>query len=82
MNVYRSNLWVILLILGFIIMGLWGCAGMQNKPTAKLEVIPDEIVRCVVKESDQLLGKEVPPHQFDHARDVVRHQPGIGPDQQ
>ncbi len=42
MKGYRSNLWVILLILGFLIIGLWGCAGMQIKPTAQLEVIPNE----------------------------------------
>ena len=42
MKGYRSNLWVILLILGFLIIGLWGCAGMQSKPTAQLEVIPNE----------------------------------------
>ena len=42
MKGYRSNWWVIFLILGFLIIGFWGCAGMQNRPTAKLEVIPNE----------------------------------------
>jgi len=42
MKGYRCNWWVIFLILGLLIIGFWGCAGMQNRPTAKLEVIPNE----------------------------------------
>ena len=44
MKCYRSNMWVILLILGILIMGLSGCSMMQPKPTAQLEVIPSETV--------------------------------------
>ena len=44
MKCYRSNWWVIILILGYLIMGLWGCAMMQPKPTAQLEVIPAETI--------------------------------------
>jgi hypothetical protein len=42
MKYYRSNMWVIILILGVLTMGLSGCAMMQPKPTAQLEVIPAE----------------------------------------
>ncbi len=33
-----------ILVLGILTMGLWGCAAMQPKPTAQLEIIPSETV--------------------------------------
>ena len=44
MKCYRSNMRVMILIMGILTMGLWGCAAMQPKPTAELEVIPSETV--------------------------------------
>ena len=54
MKGYHINLWVRLLILGFLIIGLWGCAGNQIKPTAQLEVIPNETIL-----TPKLLGKPI-----------------------
>ena len=54
MKYYRSNMWVIILILGVLTMGLSGCAMMQPKPTAQLEVIPAETVL-----SPKLIGKPI-----------------------
>jgi len=42
MKSYCRNIWVILLILGFLAMGLWGCVGLTSKPKATLLVVPAE----------------------------------------
>jgi hypothetical protein len=67
MNGYRSNLWVILLILGFFNIGLWGCAGLQKRPTAELEVIPNEtalLIPDLLKEPILFKGSGYAPNEM------------------
>jgi hypothetical protein len=42
MRDYHRNAWGIILALSLLAMGLWGCHLMPPKPTAELQVIPEE----------------------------------------
>jgi len=66
MKGYRNNLWVIFLILVFLVAGLWGCAGMLSKPTAKLEVIPNEtaLIPDLLKEPIMFKGSGYAPNEM------------------
>ena len=66
MKGYRNNWWVVSLILGFLIAGLWGCAGMQNRPTAQLEVVPNEtaLTPALLKKPVMFKGSGYAPNEM------------------
>ena len=66
MRGYHRNAWVILLALGLLTMGLWGCAGVQPKPTAELEVVPQEtfISPALLKMPVQFKGSGYAPNEY------------------
>ena len=58
MKEYHRNVWAIFLVLGVFAMGLWGCSGLQPKPTAELQVVPAEtfISPALLKKPIQFKG--------------------------
>lgn len=66
MRGYDRNAGVIFLALGLLTMGLWGCVGVQPKPTAELEVIPQEIFisLALLKTPVQFKGSGYAPDEY------------------
>lgn len=66
MKGYRRYTWLILLLLGFLAIGLVGCAGTQPKPTANFEVIPAEtaITPALLKQPIQFKGSGFMPKEM------------------
>jgi hypothetical protein len=66
MKNYRRYTCVTLLLLGFFVIGLAGCAGTQPKPTANLEVIPAEtpITPALLKQPIQFKGSGFMPGEM------------------
>lgn len=62
----RRNRWAILLALGFLVLGLWGCAGLQPKPKGTLEVLPAEtaLTPDLLKKPIQFKGAGFGPNEF------------------
>lgn len=66
MKGYRRYTCLILLLLGFLAIGLVGCAGTQPKPTANFEVIPAEtaITPALLKQPIQFKGSGFAPKEM------------------
>ena len=66
MKGYRRYTWLILLLLGFLAIGLVGCAATQPKPTANFEVIPAEtaITPALLKQPIQFKGSGFMPKEM------------------
>jgi len=63
MKSYRRHQGMVLIILGFLLVGLWGCALFKPKPTAQLQVIPPETVLspALIKKPIQFKGSGFAP---------------------
>jgi len=66
MRSYHRNMWLILLILGFLVAGMWGCAGLESKPKATLLVVPAEtaLTPALLKKPFQFRGSGFAPNEF------------------
>ena len=66
MKDYHRNAWLILLAIGLLVVGPWGCAGMKPKPTAELQVIPEEtfISPALLKKPVEFKGSGFAPNEY------------------
>ena len=66
MRRYHWNTRVILLIMSLLIMGQWGCHGLNSSPDAKLKVIPEEIAinKAILKRPVQFSGWGYGPEEY------------------
>ncbi|UCE52510.1 MAG: hypothetical protein JSV31_25175 [Desulfobacterales bacterium] len=66
MKGYRRHNWVIFFILGLLAFGMWGCAAFQPKPTAQLEVIPNEtaLTPALLKKPVMFKGSGYAPNEM------------------
>ena len=66
MRRYHWNTRVILLTMSLLIMGQWGCHGLNSSPDAKLKVIPEEIAinKALLKRPVQFSGWGYGPEEY------------------